>query len=119
MTDENLKSLLAPYAAPTDDMGFSDAVLATLQTEEAATLFDLDSLVKRPTPIWRGWMIAAIIGGLCGLIWTRLGVSVPDLPPALSLESSALGFLSTGWAAYGLAGLCVAVCLLLVEMEVL
>lgn len=113
MTDDTLKSLLADYAAPTEDQGFSDAVLLTLQTQEEAALFDLDSLVKRPTPPWRNWMMALMIGLLCGLIWTRLGISLPDI----SLESSVLNELNSGWVAYGLAGLCLAVCLLLVETE--
>jgi hypothetical protein len=113
MTDDTLKSLLADYAAPTDDQGFSDAVMATLQTEENATLFDLDSLIKRPTPLWRNWMMALMIGLLCGLIWTRLGVNLPDL----SVQNSILTELGTGWAAYGLGALCLAVCLLLIETE--
>ncbi|MGJ8558701.1 MAG: hypothetical protein ACSHX3_00550 [Litorimonas sp.] len=113
MTDDSLKSLLADYVAPTEDQGFSDAVLTALQTQEEAALFDLDSLAKRPTPLWRSWMIALMIGLLCGLIWTRLGLNLLDI----SLESSVLNTLSTGWAAYGLGALCLAVCLLLVETE--
>lgn len=113
MTDDTLKSLLADYAAPTEDQGFSDTVLATLQTQEEAALFDLDSLVKRPMPLWRSWMIALMIGLLCGLIWARLGINLPEV----SIESSVLSALNTGWMAYGLAGLCLAACLLLVETE--
>ena len=113
MNDDNLTALLADYAAPTDDQGFSDNVLATLKAQDEAALFDLDSLVKRPTPVWRSWMMALLIGGLCGLIWARLGVHLPEL----SVESSVLGALSTGWIAYGLAALCLMGCLLLVETE--
>lgn len=113
MSDNRLKSLLADYAVPTDDQGFSDTVLATLKTQDNAALFDLDSLVKRPTPVWRSWMMALMIGLLCGLIWARLGVNLPEV----SIDSSALSWLSTGWVAYGLAGLCLTACLLLVETE--
>lgn len=112
MTDKELTSLLADYTAPTEDQGFSDVVLTALKAEEDA-LFDIDSLVKQPMPIWRGWLIAGLIGLLCGLIWTRLGVSIPNI----EFETSLLSALNTGWAAYGLAGLCLAACLLLVETE--
>jgi hypothetical protein len=113
MTDKELIFLLADYAAPTEDQGFSEAMLATLKAEEDAVLFDLDSLVKKPMPIWRSWLIAGLIALLCGLIWTRLGVSMPDI----EFETSLFSALNTGWAAYGLAGLCLAACLLLVETE--
>lgn len=115
MTDDRLKSLLADYAAPTDDEGFSDTVFARLQTQADAELFDLDSLVKRPAPLWRSWTVALVIGLLCGLIWARLGVNLSDM----SIESTLLGELGTGWVAYGLASLCLAACLLLVETETL
>lgn len=113
MTDKDLTSLLADYAAPTEDLGFSDALLTRLKTEENAALFDLGSLAKKPMPLWRGWLMASLIGLLCGLIWTRLGVSLPDM----TVETSLITALTSGWAAYGLAGLCIAVCLLLVETE--
>lgn len=113
MSDNALQSLLADYAAPTDDQGFSDTVLATLKTQENTALFDLDSLVKRPTPVWRNWLMALLIGALCGLIWARLGINLPDV----SIDRSALSWISTGWVAYGLAGLCLTACLLLVETE--
>jgi len=113
MNDDNLTSLLADYAAPTEDQGFSDNVLMTLTAQNSEALFDLDSLVKRPAPLWRSWVMALVIGLLCGLIWTRLGVSLPDLP----LDQADLGWLSTGWVAYGLAGLCLMIGLILVETE--
>lgn len=117
--DAHVSALLADYAAPTEDAGFSDRMMANLRAQDAlakasnpATI-DLDSLAKRPLPQWRGCLIALLIGALCGLIWARLGVNLPDV----SYDSSILSALNSGWIAYALGGLCVAASLLLIETE--
>lgn len=117
--DTPLSALLADYAAPTEDAGFSDRMMANLRAQDAlakaskTATIDLNSLAARPLPAWRGWLIALLIGALCGLIWARLGVSLPDV----SYDSSILTALNSGWIAYGLGGLCVAASLLLIETE--
>lgn len=118
-SDAHVSALLADYAAPTEDAGFSDMMIANLRAQDAlanadnpATI-DLNSLAARPLPVWRGWLIALLIGALCGLIWARLGVSLPDI----SYDSAMLTALNSGWMAYGLGGLCVAASLLLIDAD--
>ena len=111
--EDRLQTLLAAYTAPAEDNGFSDTLMATLRAQDSDPAVDLTRLAGKPAPIWRGWVIAMIIGLLCGLIWARLGVNLPDL----STDPSILGSLLTEWTAYGLAALGLAVCMLLIETE--
>ena len=111
MTDNDLKTLLADYAAPAADNGFSDSVLRTLQSETAE--IDLSDYAVRPKAPWRSWVYALTLGLIFGLLWTWIGVKMPDLPLALDQIS----LFNNGWGTYLIAALCMALGLIFVELE--
>mgnify|MGYP001801501793 CR=1 FL=1 len=113
MNDDTLKTLLSAYAAPTPEDGFSDQVMNRVEKEAATPTVDLSEFKMRRRQPWHGWVLAAILGLLAGLIWVRLGISVPDLPDGAALP----GLLDSGWGLYALFGLCLAGTLLFIEAE--
>lgn len=89
--DDNLfQDLLADYAAPVSDDGFTDAVMHKLQAETART-----ERIRRfaiYAACFIGGMIAATqIPTLMGLI-AGMDVAVPELPSSDALTASPLAF---------------------------
>lgn len=113
MNDDTLKTLLSAYAAPTPDDGFSDRVMDRVIADPTPQTLDLAEFKPRRRHPWHGWVLATTLGLLAGLIWVRLGISVPDLPEGAELPS----LLDSGWGLYALFGLCLAGTLLFLETE--
>lgn len=113
MNDETLKTLLSAYAAPTPEDGFSDRVMDAVMAEPTPQTIDLSDYRIRPRQPWRGWVLAAVLGLLAGLIWTRLGIALPDLPESSQMPD----LIHSGWGLYALFGLCLAGLLLFIETE--
>lgn len=110
MTDNDLKNLLADYAAPTADQGFSDALMQTIHCE--ADQINLSDYA-RPRTAWRTWVVALTLGVVSGLLWTWIGVKLPDF----TFETQNIGLLQSGWGAYAIAAICMAVGLIFVELD--
>lgn len=115
MTDDTLKDLLADYVAPTEDGGFSEAVMKTLEAEAQDTLVDIHTLTARPGRVWRSWLVALVLGVTAGLLWSRSGVSLPDMGFDLGITWPA----SADWMLYALCAAGIGVSLILVESEAL
>lgn len=115
MNDDILKNLLADYVAPTEDRGFSEAVMKTLEAEAQDTLVDIRTLTARPGRVWRSWLVALVLGVTAGLLWSRSGVSLPDTGFDLGISWPA----SADWMLYALCAAGVGVSLILVESEAL
>lgn len=108
-TDDTLKSLLADYVAPTQDAGFSKAFMARLDHNT----IDLEDYAARPSPLWRSWLVAIILGLICGLLWVRFGVSLPEI----EWRDGTMHALHNDWVIYLLCGLGASFCLMLVETD--
>ncbi len=82
MNDE-LQSLLADYAAPVEDDGFSDAVLARLpQRAEFGA--------ARPRLPWRDVLVAACLGGTGWAAALRLAERVEFAAPDMAIPDMAI-----------------------------
>ena len=111
MTDNDLTTLLADYMAPEKDKGFSDRLMQTIRSEE--TPVDLTDYIRPARPAWRAWVVALTLGLVSGLLWTWLGVKIPDL----SFDTTQIGLLQNGWGLYALAAICMGLGLIFVELD--
>ncbi len=100
MSDE-LEHLLADYAAPLADDGFSDAVMAQLPRASVQGRFELGA--RAPRWPWREALVAACLGGTGWLAWERLSERVELVLPQMSVPEIALD--PTGLTGAALCGL--------------
>ena len=111
MTQNDLNTLLSDYMTPTADQGFSDALMQKINAEgKAIDLSDYTAAASRP---WRSWIIALTLGIVAGLIWTWLGLSLPDLPKM----NHDIGLLNSGLGLYAMAAICMAASLVYVGVD--
>ena len=111
MNDNDLNHLLADYMAPTADEGFSDTLMQTVRAERAA--IDLADYAVPTSKPWRSWIIALTLGIVSGLIWTWMGLSLPDVP---TLDHE-IDLLNNSVALYFMAAICMAGSLLYVGLD--
>ncbi|MEL6687072.1 MAG: hypothetical protein AAFP97_05580 [Pseudomonadota bacterium] len=111
MTENDLNRLLADYMAPTADEGFSDTLMQAVRAE--STLIDLSDYVTPTSKPWRSWVIALTLGLVSGLIWTWLGLSLPDIP---TLDHE-INLLQNSVALYLMAAFCMAGSLLYIGLD--
>jgi hypothetical protein len=112
MSDDRLKALLSDYAAPAQDDGFSDQLMQRIEAEDAARL-DLSDYAAPRHGIRRSWIVALVLGLICGMLWVRLGVSLPDWPAGSELPD----LLETDWGLYALFGVALSGGLLFLEAD--
>ena len=115
MNDDTLKTLLADYAAPTPDDGFSEAVLRKAMEAEdiRSNTVDLDAYKPSGKPVRRSWIISLVLGLIVGLLWVRLGIVLPDLPNSSDLPQ----VFESGWMIYAAIGVALSGLFLFVEVE--
>ena len=109
--DETLKALLADYTAPTEDNGFTTAVMARLQTN--AQTFNAADFAPAPRSTLRSWVIALTLGLIGGMLWVRLGINLPDLSGSTDVQN----FFTHSWAVYAICGFVLAGLMLFIEAE--
>jgi hypothetical protein len=113
MTDKTLKHLLTDYTAPTPDDGFSDRLVMAMKAEaqaealaaaqalaQANATIDLSDFMPSRNPVKRGWIVSLILGLMAGLLWTQLGISLPDV----NMDAAPASILEQSWVLYGLIG---------------